>query len=57
MKGKTPKTVTDLKAAPFIAAEMLGRKCAAIELEPRYVDVCVQRWQNFTNQKAKRPKA
>lgn len=37
----------------IIAAEQLGRKCYAIEIEPRYVDVSVRRWQNFTGKKAK----
>ncbi len=37
----------------LIAAEKLGRRCYAIEIEPRYVDVCVKRWQNFTGKRAK----
>ena len=32
----------------IIAAEMTGRACHAIELNPAYVDVAVLRWQNFT---------
>jgi DNA modification methylase len=32
----------------IIAAEMTGRQCLAIELNPAYVDVSVQRWQDFT---------
>ena len=32
----------------IIAAEMTGRACHAIELSPAYVDVAVQRWQDFT---------
>ncbi len=32
----------------LIAAEITGRKCCAIELNPPYVDVGVKRWQNFT---------
>ena len=36
----------------IIAAEMTGRACHAIELNPAYVDVAVQRWQNFTGQQA-----
>ncbi|MCH7780242.1 MAG: DNA modification methylase, partial [Acidobacteria bacterium] len=35
-----------------IACEQLGRRCYAIEIDPRYCDVVVQRWQNFTGQKA-----
>ena len=40
--------------AANIAAEQLGRKCYAIEIEPRYVDVAVERWENFTGKKARR---
>jgi DNA modification methylase len=32
----------------IIAAEMTGRCCHAIELDPGYVDVAVRRWQEFT---------
>jgi DNA modification methylase len=31
----------------IIAAEMTGRCCHAIELDPAYVDVAVRRWQEF----------
>jgi DNA modification methylase len=36
----------------IIAAEMTGRCCHAIELNPAYVDVAVRRWQEFTGQAA-----
>jgi len=36
----------------LIAAEQLGRRCYAIELEPRFVDVAVSRWEKLTGQKA-----
>ncbi|MFB9972142.1 DNA methyltransferase [Pseudoroseomonas cervicalis] len=36
----------------LIAAEMTGRACHALELDPAYVDVAVQRWQAFTGQQA-----
>ena len=36
----------------IIAAEMTGRHCYAIELNPAYVDVAVKRWQEFTGQAA-----
>lgn len=32
----------------IIAAEQTGRSCYAIELNPAYVDVAVERWQDFT---------
>ena len=36
----------------IIAAEMTGRSCHAIELDPVYVDVAVMRWQSFTGKEA-----
>lgn len=36
----------------IIAAEMTGRACHAIELNPAYVDVAVRRWQEFAGAKA-----
>jgi DNA modification methylase len=32
----------------LIAAEKLGRSARLIELEPRYIDVIIRRWQEFT---------
>ncbi|MGH6832315.1 MAG: DNA methyltransferase, partial [Methyloceanibacter sp.] len=37
----------------IIAAEMTGRVCHAIEIDPAYVDVAVKRWQEFTGETAK----
>jgi DNA modification methylase len=36
----------------LIAAETTGRVCYGIELNPAYVDVAVQRWQQFTGKHA-----
>ena len=36
----------------IIAAEMTGRSCHAIELLPQYVDVAIERWQQFTGEQA-----
>lgn len=36
----------------FVAAEKEGRRCFGLELEPRFVDVIVNRWQNFTGKQA-----
>jgi len=36
----------------LIAAETTGRVCLGIELNPAYVDVAVQRWQQFTGRDA-----
>jgi DNA modification methylase len=34
----------------IIAAEITGRICHAIEINPAYVDVAVKRWQDFTGE-------
>lgn len=36
----------------LIACEQLNRKCYMMELDPKYVDVIIQRWENFTGEKA-----
>ena len=36
----------------IIACEQLGRRCYAMELEPKYVDVCVTRWEQYTGKRA-----
>ena len=36
----------------ILAAERVGRRAYAIELEPRYVDVAIRRWQAFTRRDA-----
>jgi site-specific DNA-methyltransferase (adenine-specific) len=36
----------------LIACEQLGRTCYMMELDPRYCDVIVKRWENLTGKKA-----
>lgn len=36
----------------LIAAEQLSRRCFGFELDPRYCDVIVKRWENLTGEKA-----
>lgn len=36
----------------LMACEQTGRTCYMMEIEPKYVDVIIQRWENFTLQKA-----
>jgi DNA modification methylase len=38
----------------LIAAERAGRRARLIELDPKYVDVIVQRWQSMTGKTAMR---
>jgi DNA modification methylase len=36
----------------LIGAEQTGRNCYVMELDPKYCDVIIQRWQEFTGEKA-----
>lgn len=36
----------------LMGAEKTGRRCYTMELQPKYVDVIVRRWQNFTGKEA-----
>ena len=36
----------------LIAAETVGRRCSALELDPAYCDVIVRRWQEFMGKPA-----
>jgi site-specific DNA-methyltransferase (adenine-specific) len=36
----------------LIAAEKTNRKCYGMELDPKYCDVIIQRWEEFTGNKA-----
>lgn len=36
----------------LIACEQLNRKCYMVELDPKYVDTIIERWEQFTGKKA-----
>lgn len=36
----------------LIACEKTGRKCFGMEIDPKYCDVILERWEKFTGQKA-----
>ena len=38
----------------LIACEQLNRTCYMMELDPKYCDVIIKRWENFTGNKAKK---
>jgi DNA modification methylase len=38
----------------LVAAEKHGRRAYCMEIDPRYVDVAVERWENFSGKKAER---
>jgi DNA modification methylase len=37
----------------IIAAETVGRVCFAMDIDPAYVDVAIQRWEKFTGHEAR----
>lgn len=54
--GKDANVIVDLyggSGSTLIACEQLNKKCYVMELDPHYVDVIIERWENFTCQKAK----
>ncbi len=38
----------------LIACEQLGRRCFGLEVDPRYADVAVRRWEAYTGKEAER---
>ena len=38
----------------LIACEQLNRKCYMMELDPKYIDVIIKRWEQFTGNKAEK---
>lgn len=47
--------VSDLfggSGSTLIACEKIARDCRMMELDPKYVDVIIKRWQDFTGEKA-----
>ena len=49
------KNILDLfggSGSTLIACEQLNRKCYMMELDPKYCDVIIKRWETFTGKKA-----
>ena len=49
------KNILDLflgSGSTLIAAEKKNRKCYGMELDPKYIDVIIKRWQDYTGKKA-----
>lgn len=51
-KGKYHEKYNSFYNSP--ACEQLNRKCYMMELDPKYVDVIIARWENLTGQKAEK---
>jgi len=55
--SKIDDIVLDLflgSGSTLIACEKTGRVCYGMELDPKFIDVIIERWENFTGQKAER---
>ena len=53
--SRIEENVLDLfggSGSTLITCEQLNRKCFTMEYDPVYVDVIIQRWENFTGKKA-----
>lgn len=53
--SKLKDIVLDLfggSGSTLIACEQLNRKCYMMELDPKYVDVIIKRWEDYTGKKA-----
>ena len=53
--SKDGQIIVDLfggSGSTLIACEQLNRKCYMCELDPKYVDVIIDRWEKFTGKKA-----
>jgi len=53
--SKPAETVVDIfggSGSTLIACEQLERTCYMMELDPKYVDVIIKRWENLTGQTA-----
>ena len=53
--SKKDNLVLDLfggSGTTLIACEQTDRSCCMMELDPKYVDVIIESWENFTGEKA-----
>lgn len=55
--SKPKEIVADLfggSGSTLMACEQIGRKCYMMEYDPKYVDVIISRWEEFTGKKAEK---
>ena len=53
--SKENETILDVfggSGSTLIACEQLNRRCYMMELDPKYIDVIIERWEQFTGKKA-----
>jgi DNA modification methylase len=54
IRGENVADVFIGSGTTLIACEQLGRRCFAMEIEPKYCDVVVQRWETYAGKRAER---
>lgn len=55
MQGCQSKKILDLfcgSGAFIIASEQIDATCYGMEIEPKYIDMIIERWEQFTGDKA-----
>ncbi len=55
--GSKHRSIVDLfggSGSTLIACEKTNRKCFMMEIDPHYVDVIINRWQNYTGKQAEK---
>jgi DNA modification methylase len=55
ISSKDKELISDVflgSGSTLIACEKTNRKCYGMEIDPHYCSVIIERWQNFTGQKA-----
>ena len=53
--GDAEQIVTDAflgSGTTLLAAERTGRRCFGVEIEPKYVDLTIRRWEKLTGSQA-----
>ena len=51
-QGEVVLDVFGGSGSTLMACEQLDRSCFVMELDPKFVDVIIERWEQFTGQKA-----
>ena len=53
-KGEKVLDLFGGSGSTLIVCEQINRQCYMMEYDPQYVDVIIERWENFTGEKAKK---
>ena len=53
-KGNIVLDIFGGSGSTLIACEQLGRRCYTMEIDPKYCDVIIKRWEMLTGKQAKK---